>query len=208
MIENDALTDHLNRQALELSGLRSAMATAAQFAQAADADAAAAEAAAAAAIGYMPPASPMRQLSGGLGGLQRALSDASASVAAAAALPSPGRPPSAASPRPVPPSAAASPRPVPQSPVPGAPPVAMASPGGPGPLPAAGAAGVGGAAAWELPGGVMLSEQQLQLLALAEEVSLSLSALPGGGGRLLEACTALDLGDPPLHRPIPLMNMT
>lgn len=158
--ENDALTDHLNRQALELSGLRSAMAAAAQFAQAADADAAAAEAAAAAAAGYMPPASPMRQLSGGLGGLQRALSDASATVAAAAGLPSPGRPSSAASPRPVPPS-----------PGPAAPPAPLASPGGSGTLPAAGPpGGAGAAAAWELPGGVVLSEQQLQLLALAEEV--------------------------------------
>ena len=161
VVENDALTDHLNRQALELSGLRSAMAAAAQFAQAADADAAAAEAAAAA-VGYLPPASPMRQQSGGLGGLQRAVSDASAAMAAVAGLPSP-RPTSAASPH--------SPLPATVSTGSMVAAAALQAPAGrPG----------GGGPAWELPGGVMLSEAQLQLLALAEEVSCGGWASRGG----------------------------
>lgn len=95
--ENDALADHLNQQALELASLRSAMTAAARFAQAADEDAQHAEAAAAAAVGYLPPASPMRQLSGGINRINRQLSDTSAAVAMAAGLPSPGRPASAAS---------------------------------------------------------------------------------------------------------------
>lgn len=165
VFENDALADHLNKQALELSGLRSAMATAAQFAQAADADAAAAEAYAAATVGYLPPVSPMRQQSGGLGGLHRQVSDSSAMVAAAAGLqqsPSqaaaapPTRPSSAGTITPAAAAAAALP---------------MAATQAPGTGGSGGANGAGGAA-WELPGGVMLSEQQLQLLALAEEVSL------------------------------------
>lgn len=152
--ENDALTDHLNRQSLELSNLRAAMTTAATFAAAADQDAQNAEAAAAAAVGYLPPASPMRELSGGLGSLQRALSDTSAAVAIAAGLPSPGRPASAAAGAP------------PASPLAG-----VAGPGGSRSVPASPLQGQpAGGAAWELPGGVMLSEQQLQLLALAEEV--------------------------------------
>ena len=96
-------------------------------------------------MGYHPPASPMRELSGGLGGLNRQVSDSSAAVAAAAGLPSPMRPASATS--------------QPASPAPSS---ATAV--------AAGAQVPHRSTAWELPGGIVLSEQQLQLLALAEEV--------------------------------------
>lgn len=176
--ENDALTDHLNRQALELSGLRAAMTAAAQFAQAADADAHHAEAAAQAAVGYLPPSSPMRQLSGGLGSLQRVVSDTSPAVAAAAGLTSPARPSSVASAYPP------SPRPA-----------AAASP-------AAGGDGAAGGAAWELPGGVMLSEQQLQLLqqappqAMARVSSGGAGTAPTANGRGLPTAAA-PLGKPP-----------
>jgi hypothetical protein len=156
--ENDALTDHLNKQALELGGLRAAMAAAAQFAQAADADAAAAEAAAAAAVGYLPPASPMRQMSGGLGGLQRQLSDASAAAAAAAGLPSPPRPTSSFSPSQEPVAAAAGGPATSGRPPSAQPPSSGGTPGG--------------GAARGLPGGGVLSEQPQQLLSMAEEVGL------------------------------------
>ena len=142
---NDDLTARLNRQTGEIGTLRTALAAAGEYVAAADRDALAAEdAAIAAGVDVVPLRSPSRQVSGGSAQMERRMSDVLHATVATLSSPTGG----------VGPTTGPSLGPTLSS----------------GSSEAAGPPGAAGGTVWELPGGVRLSEQQLQLLALTEEL--------------------------------------